>query len=81
MDDIERRLIILEQHFAHERERVNWRLEGLSRQLLTLQAQQSATPTLGSLVKILLALLLPILVWLMTGDLKEALKAGRLVGG
>ncbi len=80
MDDLERRVIVLEQQFRHERERSDWRHQDLSQQLLELQSR-SLTLTTGNLVKIVVAVLLPLIVWLITGDLRKALEASRLARG
>lgn len=90
MDNLERRVIALEhqrialqQDLGHEREMTDWRFADLSRRLQALE--QAATLSwsripLGSVMKLVVAFLLPLTVWFATGDLRKALQAAHLAG-
>ncbi len=79
MDDqeLERRLLTLELEAKHERELSDSRFDSLSRRLQALEANPV---TIGSLGRIFLAISLPVAVWLLTGDLRKALAALRMMG-
>lgn len=77
MDDLERRLLTLELESKHERELSDSRFDNLSRRLQALEANPV---TVMGLMKLMLALLLPFGVWLLTGDLRKALVALRMMG-
>jgi|KBSSwiStaDraftv2_1062776.scaffolds.fasta_scaffold1527012_1 hypothetical protein len=77
MDDLERRLLILEMETKHERELSDSRFDSLSRRLQVLETNPL---TVGSMGRILLAIGLPVAVWLLTGDLRKALAALRMMG-
>lgn len=77
MDDLERRLLTLEIESRHERELRDFQIDALSRRLLVLETNPI---TASSLAKLAVALLLPIGVWLLTGDLRKALAALRMMG-
>jgi len=80
MDNLERRVIVLEEQARHERELNDWRFDSLSRQLLGLQTRPQITAP--SLAKILVAIAIPLTALLTTGDLRKVLMAIRLaVGG
>lgn len=81
MEDLERRLIVLEQRCQHDREMNAYRFADFSRQLLELQSRPLSQLSAGSLTKITIAILLPLIVWLLTGDLRKALEASRLATG
>jgi hypothetical protein len=81
MEDLERRLIVLEQRCQHDREMTGYRLADISRQLQELQSRPLSQLSAGGLIKITIAILLPLFVWLVTGDLRKALEASRLAGG
>ncbi len=81
MDDLERRIIVIEQQIRHDREMSAWRFSDISRQLQELQTRPLSYLSAGSIIKILIAILLPLAVWLLTGDLRKALEASRLAGG
>jgi hypothetical protein len=82
MDDLERRVIVLEQQVRHERELSDWRYAALSRQLLEAQASPLRQIPSATTVKVFVAILLPLTVLLATGDLRKALAAAaRLAGG
>jgi hypothetical protein len=78
MDDLERRLLTMELEAKHERELSDWRHAEVSRRLQRLEQNPVM---LASIAKIATALVLPIGVWLLTGDLRKALAAFRLMGG
>lgn len=79
MDELERRIIHLEATARSERERTDYHLASLHRRMELLEAR----PVMGAgaLVKLILAICLPLLVLLATGDLGAAIRAARLAGG
>lgn len=78
MDDLERRLLTMELEVKHERELSDYRYDGLCRRL---QRLEQSPVTLAGMLKIATALALPLGVWLLTGDLRKALVAFRLMAG
>jgi hypothetical protein len=81
MDDLERRVIVLEQKVQHEQELTDWRFADLSRQLQDLQSAPLQQLSAGAMIKLTFAVALPIVVWMITGDLRKALSALRLAAG
>lgn len=77
MDDLERRIISLEQAAKYERERTDYHLAGLHHRLQVLETSPLRAISLRSLLKVLLAISLPLLVLLATGDLRAAIRAIR----
>lgn len=82
MDNLERRVIVLEQQLRHERELSDWRFDALSRQFQAFQTRPLAQVTAQTILKILLAIAIPLTALMSTGDLRRLLMAIRLaVGG
>ena len=77
MDDLERQMLTLQLEHQHERELRDFQIDALSRRLQVLETNPV---TVGSLGRIFLAISLPIAVWLLTGDLRKALAALRMMG-
>ena len=77
MDRSEERLIRLEERFVAERDRVNYYLAHLSARQDRLEPRPQIT---GPSLKLLLAIGLGLMVWLITGDPRAGLRAG-LTGG
>lgn len=77
MDDLERRVLTLELQAQNDRDLTEWRYSDLSRRLQALEENQV---TAGSIIRIMLAICLPVGVWLLTGDLRKALAALRMMG-
>jgi hypothetical protein len=78
MDNLERRVIRLEEQLRAERELIDWRFADVYRRL---QERSSPKIPLGSPSKIALAIALPLLVLLGTGDLRKVVQAIRLLVG
>jgi len=77
MDDLERRLLTLEIENRHERELRDFQIDALSRRLLALETNPV---TAAGLLKLAFAIALPLGVWVLTGDLRKALAALRMMG-
>ena len=75
MDDLERRIIQLEHQAKSDRQLTQVHLDQVYRQLQSLQSSPLRQIPLGTIFRISLALLLPIIVWVVTGDLGKALRA------
>lgn len=76
--DHETRLVKLEARLEHERERVDYHLAGLARRLCQLEERpQGLGLSTGDWFKILIAICIPLLVLLFTGDPKAAMHIGR----
>jgi len=82
MDELQR-LGALEVTVRYERERTDYHLAGLHSRIQRLEENPitRATMGMGGWFKILLALFLPLLVLLATGDLRQAVNTLRLGGG
>lgn len=74
MDDLERRII----HLEHK---VHYELTGLHRRVEVLEQPLYRVMGAAGWLKIILAICLPLLVLLATGDWHAAVKAVRLSGG
>ena len=78
MDDLERRIIHLEHTSHTDRQLTQVHIAALYQRLQAAE-QINLNPfrsiPLGSIFRIALALLLPIIVWLVTGDMAKALRA------
>ncbi len=90
MDQSERDLLLLQQKVDRNREWMDYHvaeLRGLvqdhTRQLQALQAQKQQAsdlqPIFGSSLKLVIAILFPLMVLALTGDLKQGLAALKLV--
>jgi hypothetical protein len=75
MDDLERRIIQLEHQAKSDRQLTQVHLDVLYRRLTTLESHPLRQIPLGTIFRISLALLLPVIVWLVTGDLGKAIRA------
>lgn len=78
MDELERRILALEFQAQNDRDLSEWRYSDHSRRLRELEANPVTTATL---IKLLVAVCLPIGVWIITGDVRKALVALRMMGG
>jgi hypothetical protein len=79
MDELERRIIHLEHIQSTDRQILQLHLASFHQRLSALEAREPTSPVTNSgSIKLWLAFLLPLLVLLMTGDLKAALRALRL---
>lgn len=88
MEQQERDLLLLQQRVERNKEWTDYHiaeLRGLvsdhTRQLLVLQQRPASDqlPIFGSSLKLVIAILFPMLVLALTGDLKQALAALKLV--
>jgi hypothetical protein len=79
MDSLEQRILALELQAKHERELTDFRLDDLSRRLQAMEKPKSLP--VGSIGKIALALALPLVVLLGTGDMRKVLAVLRLIIG
>ena len=85
MDDLERRTLSLEHTIASDRQLTQLHIAMLYQRLQAIEAQPSPNPlpawlqgiSLGSALRILLAIVIPLGVWLVTGDITRALRAIR----
>ncbi len=76
MDELERRIIVLEERLQHQAWRLDRLESGRGDHLLLPES------TFGAIPKLLLAVGLTLLAFLVTGDPKAALNAARLgLGG
>jgi hypothetical protein len=84
MDDTRERLIVLEQAVAHANEWNAYRHEQHERRLSALESKPDVITRVmgaGGWIKLILAVLIPLLVLLATGDIGAALRAARSPGG
>jgi hypothetical protein len=80
MDQLEERIIRLEERVGHERERTDYHLLGIIRRVEGLEGHQSAAPqgaSSGS-IKLLLAVGLTLLAFLATTSPKAVISAARI---
>ena len=73
--DLMQRLARLETWARYERERTDYLIAGISQRVGTLERHPLMTVTASGAGKILIAIALPVLVWLVTGDLRQTLTA------
>jgi len=80
MDELERRIIYLEAQLNTDRQLNQRDLETIYHRLALLESSPMQTMGVAAWLKIILAISLPLLVLLATGDLRAALTALRLSG-
>jgi hypothetical protein len=87
MDQLERDLLLLQQRVDRNREWTDYHIEELrrasgdhSRQLLEMRMQGASghLSIFGASLKLITAMVVPLLVLALTGDLKQALAAVRM---
>lgn len=84
MEDTRERLIGLEQAIKYGNELTAYRIEQLERRMLALENKpDTLTRVMGASgwIKLILAILIPLIVLLVTGDFGAALRAARSGGG
>ena len=77
MDDLERRILTLEHTQSADRQLAQLHLDALYLRLAALESHPLRRINLGAIFRILTAIVLPIIVWLATGDITRALRAIR----
>ena len=77
MDDLERRIIHLEHATSSDRQLTQIHLDALYQRLQSLESSPLRQISPGAIFRILMAIGLPVIVWLLTGDLAKALRAIR----
>lgn len=75
MDDLERRIIHLEHSTQSDRQLTQVHLDALYRRLAALESNPLRSIQAGTIFRALVAIGLPIAVWLVTGDLARAIRA------
>lgn len=75
MDDLERRILTVEHTIASDRQLTQLHLSQLHQRLEALEAHPLRSINPGMIFRILMAVVLPIIVWLATGDMAKALRA------
>ncbi|MBX9587890.1 MAG: hypothetical protein K2X43_01205 [Hyphomonadaceae bacterium] len=84
MDDQLERIIHLEAAVEHGQNLTAYRLDEHARRLAALETRPDAITRVmgpGAWLKIVLAICLPLLVLLATGDIGAAIRAAKLAGG
>jgi hypothetical protein len=81
--ELHERMTRAETAAEYRQQMVSHQLMGLASRLDRIDSLSTADKWMstGAIIKILLAICLPLLVLLFTGDKQAALKAARLVGG
>lgn len=88
MESLERDVLLLQQEVRRNREWMDYHTAELrsiaaehSRELAALKGRPTSDhlPIYGALLKILLAMIVPLVVLFLTGDLKQALAASKLI--
>lgn len=94
MDQSERDLLLLGSKVDRNREWMDYHIAELrsiaadhTRKITALESRPASAvspdqlPIFGALLKIILALIVPLLILAMTGDLKQAIAASKLIVG